>query len=234
MLSLDELATFLAEVFAVGDDPDAVNGIYRPSDRSVARLGVALEPWPALGTWARAERLDALFLHRPWRLTEGMLPAEVGVIAYHRAFDERLTLGFNPDLAAVLDLHDLGGFGIRASRPIGMLGTVPVQAFATYASHLWGLFGGLERTWQGQRDQVVRVAVVGAMTDALVREAAQLDIDVYVTGQWRQPAAAAVQATGINVVVVGHRRSEEWALQQLVQLVQQRWPTLAVILPTTT
>ncbi len=41
---LDALAPFLANLFAVADDPDDVAGIYLPSDRPITRLGLALEP----------------------------------------------------------------------------------------------------------------------------------------------------------------------------------------------
>ncbi|HEX8361849.1 MAG TPA: hypothetical protein VF613_17150, partial [Longimicrobium sp.] len=66
-----------------GHPPDVVV----PSAREVRRLGLALEP-PA-----RVESLDALFLHRPW----GMRDVRIGVLASHLPFDERLTIGFNPD-----------------------------------------------------------------------------------------------------------------------------------------
>ena len=61
-------------------------------------------------------------------------------------------------------------------------------------------------------------AVVGAMNDALVREAHARGAGLYATGQWRQPARAAVRATGLGVVVIGHRRSEQWGLHALCRL----------------
>ncbi len=44
---------------------DDQNGVYIPSNRAIARFGLALEPWAELTTWAQQERLDGLFLHRP-------------------------------------------------------------------------------------------------------------------------------------------------------------------------
>ena len=64
------------------------------------------------------------------------------------------------------------------------------------------------------------MAVVGAMTDALVREAHARGIGAYVTGQWRQPAARAVRETGLGIVVLGHRRSELWGLRALAGLLR--------------
>ena len=70
---------------------------------------------------------------------------------------------------------------------------------------------------------------MGAMNDALVREADARGARVYVTGQWRVPATEAVNETGIGVVCVGHRRSEEWGLRALAGLLRERWATLRVI-----
>ncbi|HSH78390.1 MAG TPA: Nif3-like dinuclear metal center hexameric protein [Herpetosiphonaceae bacterium] len=231
MPHLDELGAFLADLLGSAGHPDDVAVVYRASDRLVTRLGLVLEPWPGLGQWAQAERLDALFLHRPWTLDQHMLAPGVGVVASHRAFDERMTLGFNRDLAVALDLSDLDMFGTRDGRPIGMLGTIPAQSFAAYAERLQTVFGGLDDARHGRHGRASRVAVVGAMTARLVREAAERQFDVYVTGQWRRPADAAVLATGINVAVVGHRRSEAWGLHRLARHVQEQWPTLHVVLP---
>jgi len=73
------------------------------------------------------------------------------------------------------------------------------------------------------------VAVVGAMTDALVREAAERGATLYITGQFRQPAKLAVAQTQIGVIVVGHRRSELWGLQALTGVVRERWSGLEVV-----
>ena len=179
---------------------------------------------------ARAERLDALFLHRPWQLDTGTLPAGVGVVAYHRAFDERLALAFNPELAAALGLSGLEVFGTKEGRPIGMLGEVAQHDVASYTRHLEKVFGGLDRVAGGTRGDVTRVVVAGAMTHALVREATRRGAEMYVTGQWRQPAEAAVAATGIAVTVIGHRRSEAWGLRLLARLMEEHWNGLRVLL----
>nr|WP_290226090.1 Nif3-like dinuclear metal center hexameric protein [Trichocoleus desertorum] len=230
MVSLDQLAHFLDQFLLAKQFELDPNGIYRPSTRSIQRLGLALEPWPYLRQWAIATQLDALFLHRPWNLGE-QLPADIGVVAYHLAFDERLTLGFNPLLAEVLGLLTIEELGQKAGRPIGMIGNVSAQSFVDFCDRVKHIFGGYEAIETGNLPEVTKVAVVGAMTDALVREAKTQGAEVYITGQFRQPARSAASATGINVLVVGHRRSEEWGLQMLAGVLRDRWPPLEVVLP---
>jgi putative NIF3 family GTP cyclohydrolase 1 type 2 len=197
--------------------------------RPLARLGVALEYRAALPDWVRAEQLDALFLHRPWRLSGGALPGEVGVLYAHLPFDDRLTTSDNAPLAAALGFRSREVLGVRDGRRIGMIGDVAPASAAEWLARVRAEFGGVEAVALADPDRPVsRVAVVGAMNERLVREAAARGAGCYVTGQMREPARAAVAETGIAVAAVGHERAERWGLAALAQLVRARWPGLAV------
>lgn len=228
MLLLNELAAFLDQRLERDRVPaEDQNGIYRASDRPIRRLGLALEPWADLAEWVRAESLDALFLHRPWKLDSAKLADDIGIVAYHLAFDERLTVGLNPDLAIALGLTELDVLGTKQNRPIGMIGSVSPQLLSAYCDRVRQCFGGAEFSSAGEKT-VSRVAVVGAMDDALVREAHDRGAQLYVTGQVREAAALAVAETAIAVVAVGHHRAEMWGLQTLATIVSEHWPTLQV------
>jgi putative NIF3 family GTP cyclohydrolase 1 type 2/protocatechuate 3,4-dioxygenase beta subunit len=228
--TLAALAAFLHDALgAAAFPPEERGGVFRPGDgRAVARLGVALEPWPGLAAWAEREALDALFLHRPWRLAGGAPGAGVGVLWSHLPFDERLTTGFNPRLAEALGLAALEPLGEKAGRALGMLGAWAPRPPAEAAALAAAVFGGCEAELPGAGSPVARVAVVGAMTDALVREAAARGAGLYVTGQLRAPARAAADATGVAVLAVGHARSEVWGVRALAHLVAERWGALTV------
>lgn len=243
MVYLSEIACFLDQQLG-GDHPEGdtalhripndPNGIYRSSERPIRRMGFALEPWAGLAEWVEREHLDALFLHRPWMLEADSFNSDIGldigIVAYHLAFDERFTLSFNPDLAAALEITGLEVIGKKDDRPIGMIGEVPTQELAHFCQRLRQTFGGLEKI-HACEGNVSRVAVVGAMNDALVREANDRGVQLYVTGQFRQPAELAVEETAIAVVAVGHHRSEVWGLRTLARLFAEQWPNLEVCLP---
>jgi len=231
MLTLDKLAQFLDRYFAVHRFKDDQGSIYRHSIRPIHRIGLALESWTQIDDWVSRERLDALFLHRPWKLQLEQLEPDIGVVSYHLAFDEGLTLGFNSRLAQTLGMSNLEVLGEKQGRPIGMLGEILPETFASYCESINEVFGGHDTSYPGECDRILRVAVVGAMTDELIREAASRGADVYVTGQLRQPAQKAVSETGIGVIAVGHRRCEEWGLQALAGVMRERWCALEVILP---
>lgn len=230
-LSFDDLRRRLDEwlhASIFGDARDQ-NGVFLPSTRAeVRRPGLALEPDAGLLPWVACAGIDALFLHRPWGLSDAqrhaLAASDIGVLAYHLAFDERLTTGFNPALALACGWGAPEPLGQKEGRPLGMACALPEPArFGAVAEGLRTIFGGLDEVVPpaaGPDAPVARAAVVGAMNDALVREAHARGVMLYATGQWRQPARAAVRETGLGVVVIGHRRSEQWGLRTLCDLLR--------------
>ena len=237
---LNEIDNFLRVELATERYPaDERGGIYHPSERPIRRLGLSLEPFVNLPAWVDEANIDALWLHRPWQLNLTDLPPDIGILSHHLPFDETLTVGFNEQLAKQLGAtHPLEPIGYKQDkdqhgellpqRPVGMLIDVPEQEFDFLLSTIKTLFGGYDRAEAGPgpggwQTNTCRIAVVGAMTDALVREAADRGAILYLTGAYRKPAQQAVDETGIAVVAVGHRRVEEWGLQALAQLLHDRW-----------
>lgn len=226
---MDAVQRTIAELLNADEFPES-GGVWRPSTRSVARIGFALEPWPGLGDWVHGKRLDTLFLHRPWRLDADALDTGVGVLWSHLPFDERMTIGLNPHLASALGMGSAVPFGEKEGRPLGMLGGVSPAPVDEWIARIEGVFGGAEESVAGTRDGPVRrVAAVGAMTDALVRAAAERGADLFLTGLLRKPAAWALRETGMAAVAVGHRRSEEWGLRTRARLLETRCPRLEAV-----
>ncbi len=221
-LSLATIAADLDQFFASARFPQDQNGIYRPSQRPVRRIGLALEPWSGIGAWVREERLDTLFLHRPWHLDERELPSDIGILAYHRAFDLTLTLGLNPLLAKALHMTSVVPFAFKDSVPLGMHGNVPSTPLGTFVALLTETFAVPPEVPAAYTETVNRLAVVGAMNDALIREAAAQNVQLYITGQFRQPTCRAVSETRMTVAIIGHTPSELWGLRVLANLLRQR------------
>lgn len=225
---LAAIDAFLGSYLGSHRHPGDPNGVLVPSERPVARLGLALEPAPGLGRLCEQHALDALLLHRPWRLDPDALPPSTGVLAYHLSFDERMTLGYAPRLADGLGLRALEPIGYKEGRPIGMIGETALPSFSAALESAEAMFGGVERA----RPPGVpgapprRAAVVGAMTPELIREAAARGAGVYLTGAWRERARRAVEASGLGIIAVGHDRGERWGLRALAHLLAERFHDL--------
>ncbi|MBA2391519.1 MAG: Nif3-like dinuclear metal center hexameric protein, partial [Ktedonobacteraceae bacterium] len=228
--TLDNIATYLDTYLGSMRFPHDQNGIYRPSQRPVQRIGLALEPWPDIALWVQQERLDALFLHRPWRLDIQSFPTDIGILAYHLAFDLTLTFGLNVRLARILQMSQPVPFAFKDAVPLGMSGTILPVPLAAFKEHLAHIFGAAPVIAEPYTDTVNRIAIVAAMTDPLIREAAALHVDLYVTGQLRQPANRAVQETRMTVATIGHAIGELWGLRELAKMLQERWPDLVTVL----
>ena len=196
----------------------------------MGRIGLALESWSGIGAWVRAECLDALFLHRPWHLDERELPPDFGILTYHRAFDLTLTLGLNPLLADTLHMTSVVPFAFKDSLVLGMLGNILSTPLDTFIALLAETFAVPPEIPAIYTETVNRLAVVGAMNDALIREAAAQDVQLYITGQFRQSARRAVSETRMTVAIIGHTPSELWGLRALATLLRQRGLT-ALIAP---
>lgn len=239
-ISISDIANFLANEFTIDRYPDSEQGgVFHSSGRPVRRLGLALEPFPELVSWVVNNRFDAIWLHRPWQLDLSTLPTDVGVIYNHLPFDEHLTMGYNYRLAVQFGADEpLETLGFKQAacetgellpqRPIGMLFDTKPQDMQAWIGQIASLFGGYDRVEAGGQTPVGRVAVVGAMNDALIWEAAERGAGLYLTGQYRSSAQEAVSETGIAVIAVGHRRSEEWGLQVLADVLRERWPGMTV------
>jgi len=233
-ITVTDLAFFLENYFRVSHyPPNEQGGLYRSSERSIQRIGLALEPWPGLPEWIANHELDAVWLHRPWKLAENGLLPDRSIFFHHAPFDEHLTLSYNPRLAGVLGIAGIEELGYKQAtalpaRPIGMEGEVSGLSFVGWCQQIQDVFGGHDQVYAGWQETPERVAIVGAMTDELVREAAGRGVDLYITGQYRKPAERAVQESGMAVIVVGHRRSEEWGVRALAGVLRERWLRLQV------
>lgn len=228
MPSLSALAASVDEVTGADAFRDEPPTLFVPSGRPIRRLGLALEPGEGLAGWVDADRLDAIFLHRPWGVADAGLPADTGVLASHGPFDHRLTVGANPDLARDLRLRDPHPFGDKDGRAMGMTCDGEAEDAAELIARITRLFGGVDEVLPGRARSIRRIALAGGMTDALLREAAARGAELYVTGQVRQPGLRAAAETGMGIVAVGHARGEGYGLRLLAAAIERRFPGQAV------
>ncbi|CCH51666.1 UPF0135 protein [Fibrisoma limi BUZ 3] len=241
-MELREFIAFLDQCFAT--DRYAASeqgGIYWPAkekadDLFIKRIGLALEPWPGIYEWIVEKHLDVLWLHRPWKLEIERVSHNVSVLYHHLPFDETLTMGYNLRLAQTLKMSNPEEIGYKQTvdlprRAIGMLGQTPMADVIDWSQMVEGVFGGYDQVHQGSQPGIGRIAIVGAMNEALIREAADRGAGLYLTGEYRKSAQTAVEETGISVIAVGHRRSEEWGLRALADLLREQREGVVVYCP---
>ena len=104
------------------------------------------------------------------------------MLAAHKAFDRKLGIGQSRASAEALGLSGLQACGWKKGAPLGWVGAAPLP-FPAFVRRVLHVFGGVEAAHPPLRRRVGRVAVVGAMREALVEEACAASAAVYVTGQ---------------------------------------------------
>lgn len=192
--------------------------LVQPARGPLRRLGLTLDVDDDVVAWAREADLDALWVHRGRDVPLAAL-GELGVLGEHDAFDAAI-----PGLLA-------GAAGLRNTSallddPRALVGECPSDLLERVRK----LLGGEEEHHPGLGEPLYVGVVAGAMTDSLVRAADEAGAGLYVTGQWRAPAADAVAETGIEVLVCGHERLERWALGRLAEQLQHEHPDLECVL----
>ena len=83
--------------------------------------------------------------------------------------------------------------------------------------------GGHDRAEPGKVRTHARVAIVGVINPALIREVHGRGVSLYLTGQYRKETQKAVYETGMAVIAIGHYRAEAWGLRALGTLLHERW-----------
>ena len=111
-----------------------------------------------------------------------------------------------------------------------MVGEISPIDFRELRKWLNQEFGGEETTLAGIRNPIRRLAVAGAMTNDLMSQAALLQADAYLTGQWRKDAYPMALTHGLALFATGHYRCEMWGLRALGQVLHQRWENLKVFI----
>lgn len=218
--TIEDLAEWVRHLLGT-DFPPETNGIWQAGDqRPIRRLGIALAGSQDVAIRGQRMSIDALLLHRPWRL--GGLPQDIGVLAVHEALDERLTTGENPWLAQQLGFTLDAGIGQRRGRPLVSLAhTDQPSTVEKLLTQLRQAFPAIE-IWNSQpRSHLVpTIALANAMQPKLVVDAAEHGAVLYLTGSLRVAAYATLMQTEMAALGLGHQAIEQWGLRWLGQALQ--------------
>ena len=217
---------------------------------------VVLSITPTSGVYGKLQELadsnrrrPVSFLHRPFGLDRRAVPRGTLVLASHKRFDERLTVGYNIPLASALTLSVdrhviLQGYKDDAERLMGIAAPLKhEQDLASVQKLIHGMFGVCDLHHEQQENplSIRAIAIVNAFNPEMVErvatavqregwvnDASDLKRVLYLTGQVRESGLDAATAFGMPVACVGHRAAEEWGVRHLAAQLRHRFPSLEV------
>lgn len=170
--------------------------------------------WPALGP------LDALAAGR----LRPLLANEISLVAYHLPLDAHPEVGNNALLADALGLTSRFRFAEHHGQEIGIAGALPGEGITTEA-----LAARLAELCQeplhlpGGPDVVKTIGIVSGGAADDVREAAELGLDAFVTGEPEERSQAEAAELGIHLFAAGHHASERFGVRRLGELLAERF-----------
>ena len=155
-------------------------------------------------------RLEALFRH------------DLTLAAYHLPLDAHAEVGNNARLAELLGIAAHEPFAPHRGRPLGRHGTLPEPTTAAaVATRLEEALGRAPLVFPGGPAVVRRVGIVSGGAAGDVRAAAELGLDLFVTGEPDEDSPYLAAELGIHFLAAGHNATETVGVRALGECLER-------------
>ena len=240
----DEKMRALLELQRFENADVAMNGLQVAGPNAgVHRMAFAVDASMESFKRARGEGADLLFVHhglfwgRPLAITAGhfervkfLIDNGLALYAVHLPLDAHPELGNNVGLAGHLELVDLSPFGEYKGIKIGTRGRWPQPVkVGQVADRLCGGRARCLGILPFGPDLVQSAGIVSGGAPECVREAIDLGLDLFVTGDASHEIYHTCLEAGINVIFGGHYITETWGIRGLAEHIGRN-PDLTTLL----
>ncbi|WP_273428439.1 Nif3-like dinuclear metal center hexameric protein [Chitinibacter tainanensis] len=231
-----ELENYIGQLLAVARFKDyAPNGLQVEGNSEVAHIATAVTASAAAIDAAIACGADTLLVHhgyfwkgedptitRTKKLRIGKLLAhDLNLLAYHLPLDAHPELGNNAQLAKKLGLRVTGQFG---EQDLGLLGELPVpMSLETLSQHIGLQLLRPALALGDPRKPIHKVAWCTGGAQSYFREASNLDIDCFITGEASEFVTHLAQESGVAYIAAGHHATERFGVQALGEHLATEW-----------
>jgi dinuclear metal center YbgI/SA1388 family protein len=246
----DELVAYLDDFLQVGTIEDSSNnGLQVEGAADVSSLAFAVDASLAAFVKAMEAGVQMLIVHhglfwgKPLLVTgihrqrlRQLFDAELSLYAVHLPLDVHEGIGHNATLARWLGLEATSSFGTYKGSYIGIAGhlptALPLRQFVDLVEKRLG--EPPIKVWPFGVETVRRVGIASGGAAFLVDQAAEVGVDVYLTGEMDHNAYHRAQELGLNVVYGGHYATETAGLKALADHLALRFglDTVFLDLPT--
>lgn len=205
------------------------NGLQIEGRPQVQRIVTGVTASLALIDAAAALNADAILVHHGffWKgenacITRSkkariakLLANDINLLAYHLPLDAHPTLGNNAQLGQKLGLTGTGRFG---EQKLGWIGELEIPM--TLAEFTRLIDAQLQRSPLviGPAEQIIqRVAWCTGGAQSFFHEAAQLDIDCFITGEASEFVTHLANESHVSYIAAGHHATERYGIEALGQ-----------------
>ncbi len=231
-MDLQELVRYCDDylrIDQVRDAPEALNGLQVGNDGTVNRVGAAVDLCAATVRMATEQGVDFLIVHHglfwggPQPLVGPQLGRLGGLIRHNIAlYGAHLPLDCHPEignaviLARTLGLSVRGDFGVWHEQQVGVWGELELDREAL-AQRLTTTLGGPAKAMLFGPTTVRRIGIATGAGGSLIRQAALVGLDTYVTGEGTHHSYFDAEELGLNVYYGGHYATETFGVRALAE-----------------
>lgn len=199
------------------------------------------------------ERADAIFLHHGVLLRGGrgaqlplqsirgslrrklklILQHDINVFAYHLPLDAHPDIGNNVTIARILGVVDVEWISEAKCPPVGVIGEyvheVPLDDVYSLVRRKINPEAILLKYGP---DRVKTIAVVSGAGARYITRFRRGEIDLFITGEFREECEVYAQDEEINVIIAGHYATEILGVRNLADLVSKRFNVTVRVIET--
>ncbi len=224
MITLQEIYRHLDELLKIDVFNDyCPNGLQIEGSHQVSKIGTAVSATLETIEAAASSGVDCLIVHHgifwdkePLRIVgvkkkkiDLLLKNGISLLAYHLPLDAHEKFGNNWLAARELGWKSLKPFGLFGDVPIGVEGVVDNVGREEFQKALEAYYGHPANTALGGPETVRRAALISGGAYRSLLDAAKEQIDVFITGNFDEPAWAWAFEERINFMALGHSATEK-------------------------
>lgn len=159
-----------------------------------------------------------------YRLIEFLIRSDIALYACHLPLDAHAEMGNNARLARGLGLRYLKPFGAYHGQLIGFYGRLPKPVpWQTFVSRLERVTGNRVQSMPFGPEQIQRVGVISGGAAGEARQAAELGLDAYVSGEPALQAYHVAEQYGMHAFFAGHYATETFGVKAIGDFLAKRF-----------
>ncbi len=216
----------------------AYDGLQVENSGEVERVAFAVDAALETVEMAAAEDADALVVHHgivwggldhvagvTYDRIQALMEADVALYASHLPLDAHPDVGNNALLLEDLGAEPVESFGDVGGRDVGRVGLLPdAIGFEEFVDRLESCVDREAVSLDFGGDSVQRVASVTGSGSDFMEDAADVDPDVFVSGESKHKAHHLARDLELNAAFGGHYHTEVYGVQALQQRVENEFP----------
>ena len=222
------------------------NGLQVEANPEVRKIALGVSASLQLFQKARAQGADTVIVHHGlfWHKMSYALKGvhgkrvaylfqnKINLFGFHLPLDYQPKIGNNAAIANHLRLKKRRHFARHGGVAIGMLGQLPhATPLAEVEQRLRGFFGQINYFYDCGKPIIKSVAMVSGGAAEDVHEAHALGADLYITGEAAEPTQEWCREAGMNFIGAGHYASEQFGVQGLGKIIQQKFKIPCEFIP---